>query len=186
MHLASLFPPPTIEAERVLLRPIAHKDRSALYEIFSDKRVMEYWSSVPYTSIEQADQLIAHIQTGYKEKSFLQLGIEHRKDQRLIGTATLHAIQTQCSRAELGYALHPNFWGQGLMHEALIALIGYAFDEANLLRIEADIEPNNVASAKALIRLGFKKEGYFPSRWIVNGIISDSEMYGLVNPHFKL
>lgn len=147
---------------------------------------MEYWSSVPYTSIEQADQLITHIQSGYEEKDILQLGIEHIESKRMIGTVTLHAIQQQCSRAELGYALHPGFWGQGLMHEALTALIGYAFNQANLLRIEADIEPNNTASAKALVRLGFKKEGYFPSRWVVNGVISDSEMYGLVNPNFKL
>ncbi|QYK52062.1 MAG: GNAT family N-acetyltransferase [Fimbriimonadaceae bacterium] len=168
------------------MRQIEFKDLNALYEIFSDERVMEYWSSVPYTSIEQADQLISHIQTGYEEESFLQLGIEHIESKRLVGTATLHAIQQQCSRAELGYALHPAFWGQGLMHEALTALIRYAFDQANLLRIEADIEPNNTASAKALVRLGFEKEGYFPSRWVVNGVVSDSEMYGLVNANFKL
>lgn len=185
MNITALFPPPSIEAERVLLRPILPSDRQELFEIFSDSKVMEYWSSPPYKSITQAEELVENIQNGYESQSFLQLGIEYRDSKRLIGTATLHAIQTQCSRAEIGYALHPSYWGQGLMHEALTTLVTYAFEQAHLLRLEADIEPNNLASAKALLRLGFQKEGYFPSRWIVNDVISDSEMYGLVNPNFK-
>jgi len=186
VNLSALFPAPNIEAVRILIRPIVFSDSDALFELFSNSEVMQYWSSPPYESIRQTNQLITNIQKGYESKDFLQLGIELRESKQLIGTVTLHALQTQCARAELGYALHPNFWGQGLMHEALTALVEYAFEQANLLRLEADIEPNNLASAKALLRLGFQKEGYFPSRWIVNGVISDSEMYGLVNPNFSL
>jgi RimJ/RimL family protein N-acetyltransferase len=49
-----------------------------------------------------------------------------------------------------------------------------------LNRIEADIDPRNVASARSLERLGFSKEGHLRQRWIVNGEVSDSAFYGLL------
>ena len=66
------------------------------------------------------------------------------------------------------------------MQEALEALIQYGFTTLNLNRIEADIDPLNTASAKALLRQGFQKEGFLRERWIVNGVKADTEIYGLL------
>jgi RimJ/RimL family protein N-acetyltransferase len=66
------------------------------------------------------------------------------------------------------------------MHEALQALLGYAFQTLEFNRLEADIDPRNVASAKTLERLGFQKEGHLRERWIVNDEISDTDLYGLL------
>jgi ribosomal-protein-alanine N-acetyltransferase len=54
------------------------------------------------------------------------------------------------------------------------------FAEFDLNRIEADIDPRNVASARSLERLGFRKEGRLRERWIVSGEVSDSDLYGLL------
>jgi RimJ/RimL family protein N-acetyltransferase len=51
-----------------------------------------------------------------------------------------------------------------------------------LHRIEADIDPRNTASARCLERLGFVKEGLLRERWIVEGEVSDSAIYGLLQP----
>jgi len=67
------------------------------------------------------------------------------------------------------------------MHEAMQALLGYAFQALNLNRLEADIDPRNLASAKTLERLGFQKEGHLRERWIVNDEISDTALYGLLH-----
>lgn len=64
--------------------------------------------------------------------------------------------------------------------EALHALIDHAFGPLDYNRLEADIDPRNAASARVLERLGFKREGLLRDRWIVNGEISDTEMYGLL------
>jgi RimJ/RimL family protein N-acetyltransferase len=66
------------------------------------------------------------------------------------------------------------------MHEALTALVEYAFTTLDLQRLEADIDPRNAASARTLERLGFQKEGHLRERWIVNGEISDTWWYGLL------
>jgi RimJ/RimL family protein N-acetyltransferase len=74
------------------------------------------------------------------------------------------------------------------MNEALRAVIdlafdhrpGAPFDDLQLNRIEADVDPRNAASCRALERLGFLREGLLRERWIVGGEVSDSAMYGLL------
>jgi ribosomal-protein-alanine N-acetyltransferase len=66
------------------------------------------------------------------------------------------------------------------MHQALQALLRYAFQTLDLNRLEADIDPRNLASARTLERLGFQKEGHLRERWIVNNEISDTWLYGLL------
>ena len=56
----------------------------------------------------------------------------------------------------------------------------FCFNQLQLNRLEADIDPENRASAALLIKCGFQLEGLLKERWIVNGKITDSEIYGLV------
>lgn len=132
------------------------------------------------TDPAQAGEKIASIMQHYEAGDLLQLGIERREDARLIGTCTLHQMHKQNRRAELGYVLGSAWWGQGYMHEALVAFVDHAFGALNLHRLEADIDPRNANSAKSLERLGFQREGYLRERWIVAGEVSDSAVYGLL------
>jgi len=54
-----------------------------------------------------------------------------------------------------------------------------------LHRLEADIDPRNAASAKTLERLGFRREGLMRERWIVEGVVSDSAVYGLLASEWR-
>jgi ribosomal-protein-alanine N-acetyltransferase len=155
-------------------------DLPALFGIFSNPEVMLYWSSPPFTEMADAQKMLRNIQEGYRTGNVLQLGIERSRDQALIGTCTLHNFHLQSRRAEIGYALGRPYWGQGYMREALYILIDYAFNAMDLNRLEADIDPRNLASKKLLERLGFLKEGHLRERWIVNGKASDTGFYGLL------
>lgn len=178
-------PPPTLETARLVLRPLTHADVPALFGIFSDPAVVRYWSRPPMTDRMQARRLVTDVRAGYRKGNLLQLGITLHDAGTLIGTCTLFAISAQNRRAELGYALGHAYWGQGYMHEALVRLVRYAFDELGLHRLEADIDPDNAASARTLGRLGFCREGLMRERWIVAGTISDSEMYGLLRSEWN-
>ena len=169
-----------IRTERLLLRPVEPTDAQAFYRIFSDPVVMRYWTTPPWTSMEQAQVFIERSQQSLAGGQNLRLGIVKHVDGALIGQCTLFGIYPTCRRAEIGYSLARADWGQGYANEALHALIDYAFGTLNLNRIEADIDPRNAGSAKALHRLGFSKEGYMRERWIVGDEVSDSEVYGLL------
>ncbi|MGA2550254.1 MAG: GNAT family N-acetyltransferase [Burkholderiaceae bacterium] len=179
-ELGSPFTDVALAAERVTLRMLRLEDAPAVFAIFSDPEVVRYWSRPALTDPKQALELIELIQSGYREGSFLQLGVQRNLDRALIGTCTLFHIDGSNLRAELGYALGRAYWGQGLMHEALVVLVDYAFFNLGLRRLEADIDPRNAASEKSLLRLGFVCEGLMRERWFVNGEASDTGFYGLL------
>jgi len=69
-------------------------------------------------------------------------------------------------REAIGYALHPDQWGQGLASEILPQLITFSFGSLDLNRIHAEADPRNIASLKALLAQGFKQEGLIRENWI--------------------
>jgi ribosomal-protein-alanine N-acetyltransferase len=174
-----------LAADRVRLRTLAASDTTALFEMFSHKEVMRYWSRPAMTERAQAEALFQQVLADYETGNSLPLAIERHSDSAFVGNCTLHHFHEASRRAEIGYALARPFWGQGYMHEALQALLGYAFDGLDLNRLEADIDPRNAASARSLERLGFQKEGHLRERWIVAGEVSDTGFYGLLRSDWR-
>lgn len=177
--LADLDRLPTLHTERTTLRALAEADAPALFEIFSDPEVMRYWSSPAHADERRTREMIASIERGFEERSVLQWGIERNADGRLLGTVTLMPAHRQ-PRAEFGFILGREHWGQGYAAEAQRAAIGFAFDELGLRRLEADADPANAASVRSLERLGFRREGLLRERWEVEGKITDSAIFGLL------
>jgi ribosomal-protein-alanine N-acetyltransferase len=171
---------PTIEAERICLRSIEESDLEQLHAIFSDPKVMRYWSTLPLESIEEARTLLKEIQTGNQQRTMLKWGVALKATDIMIGTVTLFHLDQSQGRAEIGYAQARSYWGHGYIHEALQSLLTYAFEEMRLRRVEADVDPRNAASIKTLERLGFQKEGFLRERWHVGGEIQDALFYGLL------
>ena len=176
----SAFLQTTLATPRLRLRWIAPGDDAALFTIFSDPVAMRYWSTAPWREMAQAESSIRQALTGYQSGDSVRFGLTLAATGELVGTCTLIDFDHGSRRAQIGYALARAYWGRGLMHEALTATVSYAFDDLNLRRLEADIDPRNTASARALERLGFLKEGLLRERWVVDGELSDSALYGLL------
>ena len=174
------FDQTTLRTESLLLRPLRESDAPALFGIFSDPRVTRYLSRPSWPNIAIAHERIARDVEAMSAGRYACFGIEQTVDGRLLGECSLFNLQEQCRRAEIGYTLAFEAWGKGYMNEALNALLEFGFSELGLNRVEADIDPRNLRSAKSLERLGFKKEGHLRERWIVAGEVSDSGLYGLL------
>jgi [ribosomal protein S5]-alanine N-acetyltransferase len=175
---------PIIEAPRLRLRWIEESDVEQLFAIFSDPQVMRYWSTPPLQNMDEALALLQEIQTSNRQGTILKWGVALKPGDNLIGTVTLFNINRSSGRAEIGYAQRRAYWGHGYIHEALQALLQYSFEELNLRRLEADVDPRNNPSIKALERLGFQKEGFLRERWNVNGELQDALFYGLLKRHW--
>jgi ribosomal-protein-alanine N-acetyltransferase len=176
---------PTLNANRVSLRWITEADIDAFYAIYSHPEVMRYWSFTALTERDQAAKLISEIHEGFQRQALLKWGIARPTDNLLIGSITLFNLDFTHRRAEIGYALGRDHWGQGYMQEALTAVINYAFAELGLHRIEADVDPRNNASIRTVERLGFQREGYLRERWQVGGEIQDALFFGLLRPDWE-
>ena len=175
----------TINTSRLSLRWISGDDVDAFYAIYSNPEVMRYWSTPPLADRDAASKLVNEIHEGFRRRELLKWGIALRSDNSLIGSITLFKPDFTHRRVEIGYALGRAHWGNGYMHEALQAVLTYAFEKLEFHRIEADVDPRNAASIRTLERLGFQREGYLRQRWQVNGEIQDALFYGLLRPDWQ-
>ena len=174
----------TLETPRLRLRALTTGDVPALFAIYSDPEAMRYWSHPAMTDIGEAEALLQDIESHAGPQTLFEWGIARREDDLVIGTCTLHRIDRQHRRAELGYILRRDLWGRGLAHEALTALVNHAFGAMGLHRLEADIDPRNTGSIRSVQRLGFRREGQLRERYFLAGEIQDSLIYGLLAPEW--
>jgi ribosomal-protein-alanine N-acetyltransferase len=176
---------PTLESPRVRLRAYRASDAEGMFRLYSDPRVMRYWSFPPWTQIGQARSYLERVAGELSAGSnVLPWAIATRDDDCLVGTVTLFSLSLEQGRAETGYSLHPDFQGRGLAREGLSLALGHAFDALQLRRIEADVDPRNLPSCRLVEGLGFRREGLLRARWKVAGELCDSALYGLLAEDF--
>jgi len=176
---------PTIDAPRVRLRWLTHEDVDGVFAVFSDPRMMRYWSTPAMTERAEAEALIKRIHEQFGSKFGFQWGVERKDDGQLLGTCTLFHIDARNMRAELGYCLASSYWSQGYMREALAALLDFSFGTLKLRRLEADVDPRNENSLRILDKLGFKREGLLRERWNVGDEIQDTTFLGLLAKEWR-
>lgn len=176
---------PVLAAERVALRPTRPDDAAGLYRLFSNQDVSRYWSERAWTDPKRAEEYLKEIDRWFRERGGFQWAVALREDDRLVGTCTLFQLFAKHKRAEIGYALHRELWGRGLMTEALTALFDFAFGPLGLHRLEADVDPRNGKSLAILERLGFRHEGLLRERFRVEDEVQDSLMLGLLKPEWE-
>lgn len=176
---------PALVGSNLQLRALTRADVSALFSIFGDPEVTRYWSHPALATEEDAAKLLDNILSGFKTRSLFQWGLARRDDNLVIGTCTLAGLDRGHRRAELGFALARAEWGRGLMAEMLPILVDFAFGPLALHRLEADVDPRNASSLRALERLGFRKEGYLRERYHVGGETQDSVLLGLLAAEWR-
>lgn len=175
----------TLQTDRLLLRPLRDRDAASVLAIFSDQNFMQFGTTPLWDSVDQAHAMINRDIKAMAANERIRLGIERVEDEALVGICTLFDWDKECRSAEVGYGLISDVWGRGYMHEALVALLDYGFSELDLNRVKADIDPRNVNSARSLERIGFAKEGHLRESCVVNGVLTDSALYGLLRREWK-
>ena len=87
--------------------------------------------------------------------------------------------------AELGYYIAEEYWGKGIMTEAVKQICEYVFAKSDIIRIYAEPFANNIASCRVLEKVGFQYEGTLRSNAVKNGRVIDMEMYSLLKAEIK-
>jgi len=175
-----LIAPGPIDTERLAVRLVVESDLPALMEVNSDEEVTALLPYATWRSLADAEAWLQRMRGIEATGLAFQFVVVRKPTGTAIGSCLLFRFAEGSARAELGYALGRAHWGQGLMHEALSALLGSAFGAMGLRRIEAEVDTANRASARLLQRLGFTKEGLLRQRWVTKGKVKDVEVYGLL------
>ncbi len=152
---------PRLESERLVLRAARPEaDLPALYDLFADPTVAQYTDTGPFTSMAEAVEVMNWIGQRFVSKKGMRWAIALKADEdALIGTAGYNTWHRWNNSATIGYDLMQCCWGQGLMTEALGAILRFGFAQMGLNRIQAHVMVDNAASARVLTKLGFEQEG---------------------------
>lgn len=171
----------TIETTRLILRPFLLEDAQAMYANWaSDPEVTKFLSWPAYQCVDDAYGILNTWLDGYEKTDFYQWAIVLKDLGQPIGSISVVNSDDRVDMAEIGYCIGRCWWGQGIMPEALEAVMEYLFDEVGMQRIEAGHDPNNPASGAVLRKCGLKYEGTFRRRIRSNQGITDVAWYSML------
>lgn len=171
---------PDLETDRLILRQLTLADTDFVFHQFSDPQVCQYLMDEPPVATMEEAQGIINFFMNPEEKKRVRWGIVRKADQRLIGTCGFHNWHQAYYRAEIGYDLAPDCWGQGMMGEALRVVIDHGFRRMELNRLDAYIYVDNPRSIGLAEKLGFKREGLLRDYFCLDGVFYDHYLYGLL------
>jgi ribosomal-protein-alanine N-acetyltransferase len=171
---------PVLATARLHLREMVPQDAEALFALYSDPQVMAGHGSPVFKTIGKAQQRIDWYAEAFRDMRALRWAITRHEDDTVLGTCGFHEISARHHRAEIGYELAPAFWRQGIMFEAVSAVVRFGLMEIGFHRIEANVDPNNHASASLLRKVGFTEEGYFRERFFDSGRFVDDWFFSIL------
>ncbi len=169
-----------IATPRLILRPVAAGDLNALFSVNGDEEVVRYTPQSPWLTPADGEAWYSRVSANHESGAALQFVIVLRDGAGPIGTVVLFHFNEPVGSGEVGYSLLREHWGKGLMTEALAAFVEFAFTTCGLRRLEAQLDPRNVASARVLEKIGFIREGHQRRNYFAKGELSDTGLYGLL------
>lgn len=151
-------PFPVLETERLLLRAARLSDAKALAELRSQPRVNEFLDRNVNMTLQEAEQRIIKLAAETQRNNSIEWIIQFKDEDTMIGSICLWNIIPEEDKGEMGYEMHPDHYGKGIMTEAMQHVINYAFTIMQLKTIEALPHKDNIKSIQVLERNGFSRD----------------------------
>lgn len=176
----SLTPFPDLETKRLWLRQATLKDIEAVFAVFSDPKVTQFHDLYTFTHLDEATGVIERWAMGFENGHRTRWGIARKQDNYLIGSCGFR-WDKEANAAVVGYELGSEFWRQGIMSEALHAILQHGFERRGMQFVIAEIMLENVASRRLLEKLGFQSQGVLKERGFWKGEHHDLEQFVLMS-----
>ena len=164
---------PELETPRLRLRRMLVRDSVDMYDYAKRPEVTEYLLWRPHADLAYTRRYLEYLGGRYRIGAHYEWAVIHKETERMIGTCGFARIDCANNCAELGYVLHPDFHGQGLMTEAAERVLRFGFQVLGLHRIEARYMLGNDASRRVMDRLGMLFEGVQRACMLVKGSYRD-------------
>ena len=150
-----------MNSPRISLRPFEVSDLDDMYAVLSHPDVMRFSLSGPKTKTETED-FIKRCRAQYDEFGFGLLAVVYREENRVIGYCGLFRQEIDgLIELEIGYRLHPSYWGRGIATEAAGMIRDWAFANLDREKLISIIEPENTASIAVAKKIGMHFEREF-------------------------
>lgn len=165
-----------LKTERLVLRKFKDNDLDNVYRGLSNPDIIKYYG-ISFKSKESAKEQMKWFADHEENNTGAWWAICLKGSGTFIGAGGLNDISHEHKKAEFGFWLLPEYWGNGFMAEAIPAILNFGFEDLNLHRIEGFVESHNTNCKKALAKLDFTFEGTMRNAEIKNDKFIDIEIY---------
>ena len=135
-----------------------------------------------YDSIEATKSQLQWYQQLETDGTGIWWAICSPNNEHFYGAIGFNNWHKDFKKADIGFWLLPEFWKQGFVSEALSTVCDYGFNTMKLHRIEAQVETENIASKKSLLKFGFTYEGTLRDCEIKNNRYISLDLFAILNP----
>jgi [ribosomal protein S5]-alanine N-acetyltransferase len=156
---------PVIVTQRLLLRNFVMSDLQAIYKLFSNDSVTEFYDLDTFTQEDQAINFVSariRLNEEHGARAFRWAICLNSDPDTVIGSCGFHSVNKSFSSIEIGYELNPSFWGNSFAYEAVTAMLDYCFVNNfpfSINRVTATTNLESKRSINLLSRLSFTEEG---------------------------
>lgn len=172
-----------IITKRLILRPWKQDDLYDFYNYCKNPEVGPCAGWEPHKNIDESYRVL---QTFIKSEEVW--AIEYRENGAVIGSIGLHEDKKRANAKSkmLGYVLSKDYWGKGIMTEAVKSVIGYVFGSTDIEIISVYHYPFNIRSKNVIEKCGFRYEGTLRSASrLYNGMLYDDVCYSITKEEYK-
>ena len=172
---------PTLETERLVLRPYTLDDAADVRRLAGDPVVADTALNIPHPYPEgAAEAWIGQHQGWFDAGEGVVYAVTLRATGELLGSVSM-GINRKHNRAEMGYWIGKPYWNQGYATEAVKRMIDFGFRDIGLHRIYSGCDIDNTASKKVMENAGMRYESHWRKDRMRNGAWADGLGYAILD-----
>jgi RimJ/RimL family protein N-acetyltransferase len=175
---------PSINTERLVLRPFVTEDAATLETLGNDPAVASRMGRGDIPAPGNGAIWIENRQLWYDKGESVDFAITLRDTGELLGTINMGIEYLGSESMQLGFWLGKDHWNKGYCTEAALAMLAFGFDELDLHRIYARHFTNNPAAGKVLEKTGMTYEGTLRESFKKNGVFESVACYGILRNEY--
>lgn len=173
---------PTLETDRLLLRPFTSEDTNDVFECWeSDTEVAKYMFWTSHNDIEKTKEWIAFEIGQIEKEDWYRFAIVLKETNELMGTALIY-FEEEVDCWEIGYNLGKEYWSKGYTTEAMKRVMEFAIEELGISQIVGRYAKENPASGNVMKKLGFQYEKDIPYACNEGAVIREGIQCRFYNP----
>jgi len=175
---------PVLQAGAVTLRELRLSDAPSLLAMLTTEEVARFISPPP-TSVEGFERFIAWTHRERAAGRYVCFGIVPDGFDQAVGIIQVRTLGSGFDIAEWGFAIGSSFWGTGVFQNAARQVLGFAFGEVGVQRLEARSAVGNGRGNGALQKLGATREGLLRKSFLREGVYHDQVIWSICQDEWR-
>ncbi|WP_321388847.1 GNAT family protein [uncultured Enterococcus sp.] len=171
----------TIYTSRLTLRPFKHEDNAAMRKNWiANPAIQKMYSEPIYTTETETAILLDKWIDSYANKNFYRWAICLKETNECIGQIAYFLVDDTNHFGEIEYCIGEAFQNQGLMTEAVTAILHYGFEQLHLNKVQVCHKSTNMPSQRVIEKSGFVYEGKLREFFYIDGAYVDRLYYSML------